>query len=387
MSVAPVVSAAEPGEVASPTPGPTGVAPVLQLHPTRRCNLACAHCYTDSSPQASQTLPLGLLTACLDDAWALGYRQLAVSGGEPLVYGPLRELLQHARGLGFLNTLTTNAMLATPARWAPLAPWVDGVAVSIDGTPAEHDALRGQRGAFDKALAGIATLRDSGVPFGLIFTLTQFNVDSLEAVVRLAARQGARSVQVHPLSPSGRAAQTLADACPDGMELLAALAEAARLASELGVAVLTDVVGGEQLQRYRRHLVPRRPVAALCEVAPVLVVQADGSVLPLTHEVDAGLALGSLRSGRLDALSAHWLACGHGNALARACEQTWRELAAAAPAALDWWDEVAARTRPAALSRTAAWLRVSRGQPAPGAAEVAQVARATQAEQAAQPGA
>ena len=49
-------------------------------------------------------------------------------------------------------------------------------------------------------------IRASGVPFGLIFTLTQHNAASLDFVVRLAAEHGARSVQVHPLTLHGRAA-------------------------------------------------------------------------------------------------------------------------------------------------------------------------------------
>ena len=40
---------------------PTGVRPVLQVHPSRFCNLACAHCYTSSGPQAREELYAGLL--------------------------------------------------------------------------------------------------------------------------------------------------------------------------------------------------------------------------------------------------------------------------------------------------------------------------------------
>jgi MoaA/NifB/PqqE/SkfB family radical SAM enzyme len=335
---------------------PTGIAPVLQVHPLRRCNLACAHCYTSSGPQAKEELGIGLLAVCLEDAARLGYRQLAVSGGEPLLYKPLAELLYIARALGMITTVTSNGMLATHARWKPLASLVDVAAVSIDGTPEEHDAIRRRQGAFASTLKNLAVLRSSGVPFGFIFTLTQHNVDSLEYVVRLAATHGARSVQVHPLVLHGRAASVLPDARPDGIELDTALFEAERLGRELDVVVHVDALSVEQLFLYRDHVVPARPVRSLVDVAPVLVVEADATVMPLTHEVSRDLALGSLTEAGLSSLARDWLAAGQGDRLAGACEKTWADLTAASGgAAVYWYEEVATRTREYVAMTAAHW--------------------------------
>ena len=329
---------------------PTGGMPVLQLHPSRRCNLACLHCYSSSGPTVRQELPVDLLRTCLDDAFGAGYRQLAVSGGEPLLYADLPALLTHARQLGMVTTVTTNGMLATPRRWGPIAPFVDFVAVSVDGRPDEHDAIRGQRGAFDKTVSHLAVIRASGVPFGIIFTLTQHNVDSLEFVVRLAAREGARAVQVHPLTLDGRAIAALPQSRPDALELIVALVEARRLGEALGVRVHVDAVTVEQLRHFRPRFVPSRPVAALTDVAPILVVQADGGVMPLTHGLDGRFALGSLGEARLTALADRWMASGWADELAQLCERTWDALTATAgptePApAIYWYEEVAMLSR------------------------------------------
>jgi MoaA/NifB/PqqE/SkfB family radical SAM enzyme len=316
---------------------------VVQLHPTRLCNIACAHCYTLSGPTAREELSLELLTAALDDAAALGYRQLAVSGGEPLVYRRLPELLAHAHELGMLTTVTSNGMLATPARWEPVAAHLDVAAISIDGRPDEHDAIRRRAGAFARTVENLAVVRRSGVPFGFIFTLTQSNADSIEFVVRLAVEHGARSVQVHPLTLHGRAAEMLHESRPDEIELVAALLEATRLGRSLGVAVHVDALTLEQLLAYRLHLVPTRPVTNVVDVAPVLIVDADGLVLPLTHDLDRAFALGSLLDRELGPLAESWLAAGCGDALAEACGLAWRELTATSrPPAVYWYDEVAA---------------------------------------------
>lgn len=309
-----------------------------------------------------------MLLACLDDAWQAGYRQLAVSGGEPLMYGELHALLAHARALGMTTTMTTNGMLATARRWGPLAPLVDFLAVSIDGLPAEHDAIRGQAGAFDKTVRHLDVIRAAGTAFGFIFTLTQHNVDSLEFVVRLAAQAGARAVQVHPLTMDGRATTDLPQARPDGLELIVALVEAARLGAALGVAVHVDAVTIEQLMRYRARFVPARPVTALAQVAPILVVQADGMVVPLTHGMDARFMLGSLNAERLNRLAERWLAGRRPDELTRLCEETWNGLtmASATPQpAVYWYEEVAMASRavPSALPLVGHGMELRRVSP------------------------
>ncbi len=331
----------------SSTSSPTGIAPVLQVHPTRRCNIACAHCYSVSGPTAREELPLELLSGCLDDAARLGYRQLAVSGGEPLLYRPLPDLLARARELGMVTTITSNGMLLTARRWEPLAELVDVLAISIDGTPEEHDAIRRCDGAFARTTANLGVVRSSRTPFGFIFTLTQHNADSLEFVIRLAAEEGARSVQVHPLTAVGRAAETMPHALPDEIELATALCEASMLGHELGVVVHVDAITADQLRDHRCSLVPRQPVTDLAAVAPVLIVDADGTVIPLTHDVSPSLRLGSLAEARgLAALADEWLAAGGGDRLAEACERTWAELTGAiVPLAVYWYDVVAAQTR------------------------------------------
>ncbi len=331
----------------SPTSTPTGIAPVLQVHPTRRCNIACAHCYSVSGPTAGEELPLELLSGCLDDAVRIGYRQLAVSGGEPLLYRPLPDLLARARELGMVTTITSNGMLLNARRWEPLAALVDVLAISIDGTPEEHDAIRRCDGAFARTTANLEVVRSSRTPFGFIFTLTQHNAGSLEFVIRLAAEEGARSVQVHPLTMVGRAAETMPRSRPDEIELATALCEASILGHALGVVVHVDAVTGQQLREHRGSLVPSRPVTDLAAVSPVLIVDADGTVIPLTHDVVPSLRLGALaETSGLATLAGEWLAAGGGDRLAEACERAWAEsTGAVVPLAVYWYDLVAAQTR------------------------------------------
>ena len=76
--------------------GPAGSLPALQIHPTRRCNLKCLHCYSESGPSVREALDVELVLGVIRDAAELGFKVLAVSGGEPLMYAPLPRLLRAA---------------------------------------------------------------------------------------------------------------------------------------------------------------------------------------------------------------------------------------------------------------------------------------------------
>jgi hypothetical protein len=96
--------------------------------------------------------------------------------------------------------------------------------------------------------------------------------------------------------------------------------EAVRLGRELGLPVHVDVVSASQLLAYREVFVPERPVQALADIAATLVVNPDGAIVPLTHEIDPALHLGNLTDGPLPELARRWLADGRADALAQACD-------------------------------------------------------------------
>ena len=220
----------------------TGARGVLQVHPTRRCNLTCAHCYSDSGPRAGDEMPLEVLEDLVTDAAALGYQVLAVSGGEPFMYPHLPALLRRAKDAGLRCLLTSNGTLVTPRRLGALAGSLDLLVLSLDGPRPEHDRMRGRDGAYDAMTRRIEAVRESGIPFGFLFTLTQYNVHQLEWAAGFAAASGASLLQVHPLEASGRG-RSIAGAVPDTVR-----------------GVLRAARGQPPAQAVRRHLAlpPRR---------------------------------------------------------------------------------------------------------------------------------
>ena len=86
--------------------------------------------------------------AALQWAAGEGYNVLSVSGGEPLMYRQLDELLEGGRAAGMACGLITNGMLLSRERVERLRGRLDYLAVSLDGTPDSHDRMRGSPRAF-----------------------------------------------------------------------------------------------------------------------------------------------------------------------------------------------------------------------------------------------
>jgi Fe-coproporphyrin III synthase len=324
-----------------------GSLPQLQIHPTRRCNLSCRHCYTASGPEVRETLPAGLLLAAISDAAELGYRQLGVSGGEPLLYDALPSLLSEARACGMVTTFTTNGLLLSEKSVGRLAGVTDFVAVSLDGTRASHDAMRGRIGAFDAAVRNLRHLRDAGIPFGVITTLTQHNLDELAELADLVEAEGALLLQVHPLDLQGRAALQLPGANPDAVELVIAMCEVLRLGEDRRLVIHLDALLKEHLVAQPERFLGTGQVgsAHLADWIPSLVVQSDGAVVPITHGMDTAHALGWLEDAPLRELAAWWHA-ERAEEFASACRRAYVHLTRpSAPPVTYWYEALSAAIR------------------------------------------
>src|SRR5260370_30857420 len=71
----------------------------LMVHLLGRCNLRCLHCYMEGGPSRKEKLPFDLVERAIGECEKLGIATLYLTGGEPLLYPGLEDLLFLA-GLG-----------------------------------------------------------------------------------------------------------------------------------------------------------------------------------------------------------------------------------------------------------------------------------------------
>ncbi len=288
---------------------------VLQIHPTLRCNLKCPHCYSSSSPEEAGELSLDLLRQTLSEASAEGFNAVGVSGGEPLMFRSLHGVLEHARSLNMITTVTTNGILLDRKRVHELGQLADFIAISLDGVEESHNRMRGNPKAFELMRRRLELVRDAGIKFGFIFTLTLYNLDELEEVARFAVEQGAASLQVHPLEEVGRAQSLLANSSPDDLELSYAFLECARMKEiyEGKLDIQFDVadrnlVRSAPCRVYADELTNLDEVIELPlgDLISVLIVESDGFVVPIQYGFSRAYGLGNLKDGSFKEHAARW---------------------------------------------------------------------------------
>jgi wyosine [tRNA(Phe)-imidazoG37] synthetase (radical SAM superfamily) len=177
---------------------------IIHIHPTRLCNLACLHCYSESGPKQKASLDLEPLRHALQLLKDEGYTQISLSGGEPLTYGPLLPLIDHAHTLGFRVTLISNGLFPAK-RMDEVVSRLDGVAISFDGLAATHNFIRGRADAFERACATLQRLADNGQPVAAAISLTREAVPELPDLADHLVSLGAKALQVRPVALAGRA--------------------------------------------------------------------------------------------------------------------------------------------------------------------------------------
>ena len=180
--------------------------PIVVWNITRACNLKCVHCYNDSgNHRADDELSTQEAKEVLRDLAGFGVPSVLFSGGEPLTRKDLFELLGFARELGLRTVISTNGTLITADVAKQIQKYgVSYVGISLDGIGPINDKFRGAEGAFDKAGKGIRNCQDAGVRIGLRLTLTQRNVQDLEALFDFFEKGNIERACFYHLVPSGR---------------------------------------------------------------------------------------------------------------------------------------------------------------------------------------
>lgn len=154
--------------------------PVLcNYYVTYRCNATCSFC--DIWERPSPYVTLDNARANLRDLRRLGVRVVDFTGGEPLLHRQLPDLLREAKQLGFITTVTTNALLY-PKQAERLRGLVDMLHFSLDSPIAdEHDQSRGVR-CFDNVMKSIQIARRLGERPDILFTVFAHNVHQIRTM-------------------------------------------------------------------------------------------------------------------------------------------------------------------------------------------------------------
>ena len=173
---------------------------------TNRCNLHCKHCGS-SCTSKGQSLSVQDVENTLASIQS-DHPMICLTGGEPLLHPDFFEIAKLVRAMGFSWGMTTNATLideetAFKLRQAEMST----VSVSLDGLEYSHDLLRGQTGAWRRAIGGLQSLQKAGFKPQVTTVFHRGNIDELSSLYSLLCDMEIDNWRPINIEPIGRACE------------------------------------------------------------------------------------------------------------------------------------------------------------------------------------
>jgi uncharacterized protein len=188
----------------------------LYVHVTFACNLRCTHCYAEAGG-AKRFVEPEAFERLVGEARAARFRQVVVTGGEPLIHPgfcQIAESCRRARGSGVNLVLRTNLTGDHPdSLLIAIAESFDQVVASVDGDGASHDRRRGAgthasvtRNVERYQALCVGARGAAEMSLACCMDAASINGEPGSTVRELAAHLGIRRTRFRPLLPLGRAA-------------------------------------------------------------------------------------------------------------------------------------------------------------------------------------
>lgn len=166
---------------------------VVYLELTRACNLKCIHCLNNSGIKQKDELTKEDLLKLIKNFSSLGVQEIRFTGGEPLLFNGIYDLIRFATEEGICTSLGTNGTLVTKEVAKKLKEsGLKKVVVSIDGNKKTHDKIRGRKN-YQKAMHRLKYLQKNGINVRVNSVIMKSN---MEDVIKLAKKMSRKKITI-----------------------------------------------------------------------------------------------------------------------------------------------------------------------------------------------
>lgn len=155
---------------------------VIDLAVSYDCNLSCDHCSAEVLKQGRAVLNLDDYRAIIEQAEAMDILSFNITGGEPLLWDGLDDLIPILKPEKHYISIQTNGMLLTRKRADQLySLGVNCITTSLDSPYREiHNRFRGSKRSYDAVIAAVGHAKKAGMQVLVGTTVTHGNLRSKE---------------------------------------------------------------------------------------------------------------------------------------------------------------------------------------------------------------
>lgn len=179
----------------------------VHIYITRKCNLYCKHCYTNSSHAIDEILPYQFWENTINQLLDLKTKTIHIEGGEALMYPEIEKVVKQIAASKVRELIiVTNGILATREKLQCLKDaGLKKLAVSLDSLKEEiHDLLR--PGSHSYAMNAIRTAVDLDFHTRVSSVLTKKNVADFKEFVDGVYGMGVKTLNIDWFNSAGRGA-------------------------------------------------------------------------------------------------------------------------------------------------------------------------------------
>lgn len=165
-------------------------ADTVYIELTRRCNLFCKHCLNNSGKKVDNELTKDEVMDMINKLSLEGVQEIRFTGGEPLLFEGIYEIINCAHNNGLRTSLGTNATLITKEAANKLKQsGLNNAVVSLDGTKEIHDSIRGM-GNFDNAMRGLKHLIEADIDVRVNSVIMKNNINEVIELAKSLNKEG-----------------------------------------------------------------------------------------------------------------------------------------------------------------------------------------------------
>jgi len=185
---------------------------LIILDITHQCNLKCNICDIWKTGPKEANLDISYVKKMLFEAKKLGIKEIALSGGEPLLRNDIFEIFDYAKNIGLKNIGILSNGILVEQYIDRLKPYlIDGtisLVISFDSlNPELHNRIRNYNLAWQKTQNALTVLsflkkQHPQINFNVITIILGQNLEELLDLTIFVKSLGANSLQFQPLLPN-----------------------------------------------------------------------------------------------------------------------------------------------------------------------------------------
>jgi len=181
----------------------------MKIEVTQKCPLVCAHCSSNATPNATQQMKVTDALHLTSQAINIGIKELDISGGEPLIWPGIIDLVKMCSENGVKTSVYSSGnvrdcqIILAELRKVGLSK----IIFSIFGSSAHtHEQITRIRGSFLQTMSSIDRAISERIKTEIHFVPLSTNYMELPKVIDLAKDRNIKKISVLRFVPQGRGA-------------------------------------------------------------------------------------------------------------------------------------------------------------------------------------